>query len=289
MGDESGDDVSESAAGRFPGDPMEKPFICPVCAKPLQREENSFVCENRHCFDVAKEGYVNLLRSGKSGESTGDNRAMASARRAFLSKGYFDPLAVALCDTAAFCPAGGAALDICCGEGYYSAFLKKKRPDLQVLGFDLSKEMVRLAAKRKAGVSYFVANLARIPLADGSADFAFQFFSPFSAPEFCRVLAPGGVLVSAAAGERHLWQMKEILYETPYPNTVAPPPAPGFRLKETRQVNARILLNDPADIEALFRMTPYAYHTPRAGIERLLSLNTLETELSFVLFIFQKQ
>ena len=36
-------------------------FSCPLCHQPLTQANNSFVCPGRHQFDVAKEGYVNLL------------------------------------------------------------------------------------------------------------------------------------------------------------------------------------------------------------------------------------
>ncbi|MGG4552232.1 putative RNA methyltransferase [Paenibacillus humicus] len=35
--------------------------ICPVCSGPLELQDNSLICGNRHCFDIAKQGYVNFL------------------------------------------------------------------------------------------------------------------------------------------------------------------------------------------------------------------------------------
>ena len=64
-------------------------FICPVCREAFQRYGNSYKCRNGHCFDIAKQGYVNLL-TGSKGGNHGDNRLMTSARRAFLNKGYYD-------------------------------------------------------------------------------------------------------------------------------------------------------------------------------------------------------
>ena len=36
-------------------------YQCPICSEPLGREGNSLVCPNRHSFDIARQGYVNLL------------------------------------------------------------------------------------------------------------------------------------------------------------------------------------------------------------------------------------
>ena len=36
-------------------------LICPLCGNPLTRQERAWVCKNRHSFDIARQGYVNLL------------------------------------------------------------------------------------------------------------------------------------------------------------------------------------------------------------------------------------
>lgn len=264
-------------------------LLCPVCSLALHREAGSMRCENNHCFDFAKEGYLNLLTGNKKkGSETGDNKDMALSRRSFLSKGYFDTLLNAVDDL--FCSLhneNAAILDICCGEGYYSAELKKRHPQADIIGFDLSKEMIRLAAKRKSGNTYIVANLFRIPLPDNSIDFAFHLFAPFGEEEFLRVLKPGGILVTAVAGENHLWQMKEVLYEKPYKNDEKPPHT-TLPFTEKQRADGRILLDNNEDIFSMFKMTPYFYHTPSEGIDKLAQVPQLETEISFALYIYKK-
>ena len=170
---------------------------CPVCAGNMNQQEKILRCENNHCFDIAKEGYVNLLSARKSGDTTGDNKAMARSRRDFLNKGFYAPLAEAVSQCVDGCTQeGDSVLDICCGEGYYTEYLTK-RMERDFYGFDLSKNMVRLAAKRHCGASFFVANIARIPIADGSVRAAFHLFAPFQAAEFGRILAKDGTLFTA--------------------------------------------------------------------------------------------
>ena len=261
---------------------------CPVCGADLLWEQTRCICPAGHSFDVARDGYVNLLGGNRPGEATGDSADMARSRRDFLSKGHFAPLAKAVDDCLAeFCPPDGNVLDICCGEGYYTAELAK-RSGRHFYGFDLSRQMVRLAAKRKCGAVFFVANLAAIPVADGSADFAFHLFAPFHSREFARVLKPGGMLVSAIPGREHLMGLKELLYDKPYPNDETPPDAGNLSLVQTRRVRADLLLTDRADIRALLKMTPYFYHTPAAGLARLEAAEMLQTPIEFVLLVYKK-
>lgn len=121
-------------------------LLCPICGKPLSSDGKCFRCENRHSFDIAKEGYVNLA-PGRSG--SGDSREMCRARRDFLSAGYYSRFAEALADAvkrhipespAVICDAG-------CGEGYYIREMKKRLPERDFVGFDLAKDSVRFAAK----------------------------------------------------------------------------------------------------------------------------------------------
>ena len=153
-------------------------IVCPVCKKTLNKEDNCYRCESRHCFDIAKEGYVNLLAGNhKAGESIGDNKDMALSRKKFLEKGYFSPLSEEITKLIQLHKGDNPTVcDICCGEGWYSNEIMKKIP-CNMLCFDLSKEMVRLAAKRKNGAEYFVANLSKIPIKSGSIDVAFHLFA----------------------------------------------------------------------------------------------------------------
>lgn len=259
--------------------------VCPVCGEALQKNGGALQCIRRHSFDFAKEGYVNLLTGQhKSGELTGDHRAMARARHSFLERGYFEPLAE---ETArqmkAFTGNSPLVLDICCGEGYYAAVTAAAKP-CRLFGFDLSKEMVRLASKRKIpNALFFVANLAAIPLPDASVDFAMHLFAPFHAAEFARVLTQDGTLLSVVPGRDHLFSLKAAVYDTPYRNDEEAPDGGKLRLLERSRVKETIHLKSSEDIRALFSMTPYAYRTSKADLAKLERLETLETEIDFVL------
>jgi 23S rRNA (guanine745-N1)-methyltransferase len=67
---------------------------CPACKGQLQLHDKQWVCDNKHSFDCAKEGYVNLLLpQHKNSKAPGDNTEMVLARRAFLEQGHYQALA----------------------------------------------------------------------------------------------------------------------------------------------------------------------------------------------------
>lgn len=259
-------------------------LICPVCGEKLKFTDSRLLCCKGHNFDLAKEGYVNLLRSGKSGDRIGDDKQSARSRRDFLNKGYYQPLADALCDL--LHNRQGCLLDICCGEGYYASRISQVT-DLQVYGFDISREMVRLAAKRGCG-TYFVANMASIPVEDRSFDVAIHLFAPFKELEFARVLKNGGTLYSVIPGKFHLYGLKQALYDTPYYNDEALPLTEQLQFVQTHRVRASICLQNRTDIESVFRMTPYYFHTSQTDKEKLFAYEQLETDIDFVIAEYRK-
>ena len=259
-------------------------LICPVCGEKLTVSDKTMRCGNGHSFDVAKEGYVNLLRSSKNGDFIGDDKISARMRRDFLGKGYYSVLKDELCRI--FSEKRGCVLDICCGEGYYTSALGENS-NLNVFGFDIAREMVRLAAKRGKG-TYFVANMANIPIAEGSMDYCIHLFAPFNEAAFAKVLKDGGRLYTVIPGRFHLWGLKQAVYDTPYENDEILPQTQQLRLISQRKVMAQVTLNSQEDIQAVFRMTPYFFHTSQKDKDKLLGLDALETSIEFVIGEYEK-
>ena len=173
---------------------MKSLFRCPVCGGPLDREERVYRCADRHSYDIAKEGYTYLLPPNqKHSADPGDDKAMSAARRDFLSKKYYAPLLNTLCSR--ILPLVGehpVILDAGCGEGYYTAGIRAaltaagKTP--AIAGIDISKSILRLAAKREKQVEFAVASCYHLPFADETADLLLDCFSPLAIDEFRRVL-----------------------------------------------------------------------------------------------------
>ncbi len=252
-------------------------LLCPNCGTELNREGRQFVCASGHSFDCAKEGYVNLLIGSKSGENRGDSRASARARHDFLNKGYYACLKDAIAERMQ-----GTVLDICCGEGYYDDYAG------EFYGFDISKEMVRLASKRhrEPNYHYMVANLARIPVRDNSIDTAIHLFAPFHGAEFSRVLKADGMLYSVIPGQKHLWELKQVVYDTPYENDEQAPECKELDLVSRKTVTDVVCIGRE-DLQTLFSMTPYYYRTSAEDRARLESVDFLDLTVSFVILEYQ--
>ena len=267
---------------------------CPVCGGILLREEKTVRCGKGHSFDIARQGYVNLLMSNKtSAKRHGDDKLMVAARRSFLEKGYYDPLRKAIADAAVGYTAGGVRLlDAGCGEGWYTAGVKEAIQadgrDCEVCGIDISREALIAASKRLPGSALAVAGINAVPLPDGAVDLLLNIFAPNDDVEFSRVLAPGGVLIRAVPGVDHLMGLKSAVYERPYLNPEPEYAPDGFSLLEKTEIKDRIVLRTPEDVRELFMMTPYYYKTGREDQRKLFALETLETEISFCLFVLRK-
>lgn len=278
------------------GAPIKTLLRCPVCSKALFEGDKSYFCESNHSFDKAAQGYVHLLKPNQMhAKIPGDNAEMVSSRRRFLSGGYYRAFSGALCrliteELAA--QKRPVLLDAGCGEGYYTFALenslKESGKAAQLYGFDISKFAVRAACSRKGAARLFVASCFDIPFESDAADALVAIFSPIVPIEFARVLKRGGIMLLAVAGERHLWGLKQALYEKPYLNEQRDTEYEGFRFIRRIPVKGKISLNSRELIGDLFAMTPYYWKTPKEGCERLKALDSLETEIAFDFLLYRR-
>ena len=263
-------------------------YLCPKCGKSLTENDKTARCESGHCYDRAKEGYYNLLL-GSSGGNHGDNREMVLARRDFLDTGAYKPLSDKIAEELAAFLKSGFLLDVGCGEGYYTDVMQRALGDsVEIFGFDISKDAVRLASKRNRSVRLSVASAYKMPFADSSFDAVTNMFSPLAKDEIKRVLKPDGYFIMAIPGRDHLFGLKRAAYKNPYKNDVDDSALEGFELLRSESVKYTLNLSSNAEVRSLFMMTPYAYRTPRDDRERVLTLESLETEVDFMIFVYKK-
>ena len=185
---------------------------CPLCGGAFTRRENSLVCDRRHTYDIARQGYVNFVPGQRDmfyKKELFEHRAQAFAA------GVYAPVVQRLTQALERhvpderpMPGGRPVIvDAGCGEGYYTRAVCPGRA-MTRLGFDLSKEAVRLAARGEKEAAFFAADLAHIPLADGCADAVLDIFTPANYAEFRRILRPGGVLVKLAPRSGYLQELR---------------------------------------------------------------------------------
>ncbi len=266
-------------------------LCCPVCKALLHREERRYACPQGHSFDIARQGYVNLLQSQRSSARThGDDKEMVVARTAFLEKGYYAPLRDAILEKVYFYTQNKPSIivDAGCGEGWYTEGVAKKCPHAQVIGLDISKDALKWAAKREGIPHLAVASCFDMPIADASADAVINVFSPLAEKEYARILKKGGVLVRVVPDTYHLWEMKETVYEIPKPNHPESEELAGLSLLEKIPIHYQMDLTSNEDIQVLFQMTPYFYRTSPLDRAKLNQVDRLSTRAEFNLLIFQK-
>ena len=256
-------------------------FTCPVCKSPLEENEKGFTCPNNHNFDKAKQGYVNLLLSNKQGNH-GDDKLMVKARQLFLEKEYYSPMRKKVNEIIG---ENNFLLDVGCGEGYYTSLFEEKNT---VYGIDISKEALKIAARKCKNGSFAVASIYELPIPDASFDVVVNIFAPDSNTEFLRVLKPKGRLIIVSPMENHLMELKSKVYDNPYKNAYVDPERCGFVIKSQNEVKYEINLKSNEDITSLFKMTPYYYNTSPSDKSKLDNIDTLTTRVEFLITEYEK-
>lgn len=255
---------------------------CPSCQEPLKLNDKQWRCINNHCFDSAKEGYVNLLLAqNKKSKNPGDSNDMINARRAFLDKGYYQPLAnkvseLLLCRLSRneLC----SIFDAGCGEGYYlnqvALCLEQQGLSCSMQGIDISKPAVQKAAKRYKNYAFAVASTFDLPLIESSQHAVIQVFAPSSATEVRRVLKSNGTWVTVNPAPNHLRELKSLVYDVPEQHDMSTEIPDGFKLEQQEQLSFTLSLDDAFIRESLLMMTPFYWRISEQ--KKAVVLNTLE-------------
>ena len=261
-------------------------LLCPLCGGNLTKEDRVWQCENRHSFDIARQGYVNLLPvQQKRSLQPGDTKEQVISRRAFLDGGFYAPILNALCQLVADHKCASPILDIGCGEGYYSSHLAQAL-NAELVGLDISKEAVRYAAARYKNALWLCASAARLPVADQSVGLITSLFALTIPEEFLRVLRPDGAYIQVLAAEDHLLGLKSIIYpQLNHKEKDSVPTLPGFRLVESRPVRFTFTV-EGEQVQNLLSMTPHVYRIGKDGAQRLRQTQTLTDTASCVLNLY---
>jgi 23S rRNA (guanine745-N1)-methyltransferase len=264
-------------------------WVCPHCGLGLQASPDgaALACARGHSFDRAREGYVNLLPANrKRSAEPGDSPEMVAARRRVHEAAAYQPLAEAIVGVLAGLPVGATVLDLGCGEGYYGTAVARALPGRDLYGIDISRPAVRLAAKRLQSASFAVANAYQLPLPPGSFDAIIRVFAPSSDPEVTRVLRPGGVYLEVCPAQRHLWQVRAALYDTPRGHE--PPRTEIAGLQLLRQLGIEYeLATEPALLADIIGMTPFAHRGRREGRQRLADAAPAAVTMAFSLQLYR--
>ncbi|SNY98982.1 putative RNA methyltransferase [Halomonas sp. hl-4] len=266
-------------------------LACPLDGEPLTPSGSAWRCSAGHSFDIAKQGYVNLLPvQHKRSSDPGDSKTMVAARRRFLNAGCYQPIADAV-SLAVFehakhetsHDAGLSCLDAGCGDGYYLRALanavSREKP-LALMGLDISKWAVQAAAKQDnkqtPQSSWVVGSNANLPVQSSSLDCVLCMFGFPVYREFARVLKPGGVLIQVEAGPDHLRELRDIIYPTLKAERFSEPEWPeGFTQLDAQALRYALTFSDAEAIADLLVMTPHFYRATTEGREKAAVLRSI--------------
>ena len=259
-------------------------FSCPFCQENLALVETSLKCNNRHSFDLAKFGYVNLAPQIK--QSANYDKENFQNRQQILEAGFYRAILEAVSDLLASSKTTTTILDIGCGEGFYSRKLQESHSDKTFYAFDISKDSVQIAAKSEPNwaVNWFVGDLARLPIKDASMDILLDIFSPANYGEFRRVLSKDGILIKVIPTKNHLKEIRQKVQDQltnkDYSNQ---------DIKNHFQEHFTILSNQTVSLtktitaeqlQALLSMTPLLFHVDQTKIDwSQLTEITIEAEI----------
>ena len=259
-------------------------FACPICQENLTLLETSFKCCNRHSFDLAKFGYVNLAPQIK--QSANYDKENFQNRQQILEAGFYQAILDAVSDLLASSKTTKIILDIGCGEGFYSRKLQERHPDKTLYAFDISKDSVQIAANSEPNwaVNWFVGDLARLPIKDASMDILLDIFSPANYGEFRRVLSKDGILIKVIPTENHLKEIRQRVQ-----NQLTNKDYSNQDIKNHFQEHFTILSSQTVSLtkpitadqlQALLSMTPLLFHIDQTKIDwSQLTEITIEAEI----------
>ena len=259
-------------------------FACPICQENLTLVESSLKCSNRHSFDLAKFGYVNLAPQIK--QSANYDKENFQNRQQILEAGFYQAILEGISDLLATKPSAKTVLDIGCGEGFYSRKLQESHSDKTFYAFDISKDSVQIAAKSETNwaVNWFVGDLARLPIKNASMDILLDIFSPANYGEFRRVLSQNGILMKVVPTENHLKEIRQMVQEQLTKKDYS-----NQDIKEHFQEHFRIQSSQIASLtkpitaeqrQALLSMTPLLFHVDQSKIDwSQLTEITIEAEI----------
>jgi 23S rRNA (guanine745-N1)-methyltransferase len=270
---------------------------CPLDGLPLVQDGKRLLCEHGHSFDIARQGYVNLLAaSDKRSQDPGDSKDMVVARREFLDTGHYLPVANRLVDLLKpVIDSNSVIVDAGCGEGYYLQQLQtqlESTEDCQpsFIGFDISKWAVQ-AASRRLSATWLVASNRNIPVAENSADCVLSLFGFPVFESFKQALKEGGRLICVNAGPRHLIELREIIYpEVKHSEStvVQQALAAGFTAGETSTLAFKTNTLNREEIQLLLTMTPHLFRASHEGKERAAQLDQLAITVDVVFQFLHK-
>ena len=273
-------------------------LICPLDGADLEKHSKLYTCPNGHSFDIARQGYINLLPAQyKRSKNPGDSKEMVLARKQFLNAGFYQPVADKILSVIKNYYQNKkplSILDAGCGEGYYLNYIASSIlndiNEHRLFGLDISKEAILEAAKQNKNITWVVGTNRQPPLTERSIDVILCVFGFQSFEGFKKIIDKNGVVIIIEPGDSHLQELRDLIYndkkvKNSHDSSIAI--KNDFQETETESLNFKIVVNDQALIKNLLVMTPHFYRANKQGLEKVMALNSIELTIDVTLRVYK--
>ncbi|GAB6180379.1 hypothetical protein JCM14036_16980 [Desulfotomaculum defluvii] len=271
-------------------------FRCPLCYERMKLINlKSLICTNQHCFDISKQGYINMLSRATQ---TKYNSQMFESRRTICRTDFFLPMIKKIsriimsnseCQNKQI-----KILDVGCGEGSNLSMIQEIvsqniEKDLLGVGLDISKEGICLASKEYPNTIWCVGDLAKAPLADNQFNFILNILTPANYSEFKRMISPGGMVIKVIPERGYLQEIRDVFYEHTDKQVYSNDKTielfrNKFNLVEIDRL--RYIVNlDHTQIESLIQMTPLSWGATKERFQKALEMTLSEVTVDLTILV----
>lgn len=275
-------------------------FMCPLCRHRMTINDlGSLTCKNKHCFDLSKNGYVNMLLNKVKTEY---DKKMLESRNIICKNGFFNPMIqevseLIIKNTLKRNSKKSSILDAGCGEGsHLSSILMNLRNDTNIyhqgVGIDISKEGIHIAARDYTDIIWCVADLSKMPFRHKQFDIVLSILSPSNYSEFNRVLNDDGIVIKVVPGSEYLTELRSIFHEKTDKQTysndrVIKHFANNFNMIEKKHISYTFTL-DNENFDDLIKMTPLSWSVDNEKIEKAKKLRIKNITVDFCIIVGEK-
>ncbi len=260
---------------------------CPLCGSKGAVVGNSWICENKHCYDISKKGYINFIPNYKQDNKY--DKALFEARKTVFAAGFYEDIAAEIesiifeyADNTKYYDAGEgknnfcgfSLLDLGCGEGYYAKELANSKvlgENPSVLAMDIVRDALVLAAQESSPANWLVGDLMKIPVADKSIKCLLNILTPANYDEFNRILAEDGIVIKVVPSSDYLQEIRKAIFKDKakekYSNAdVVEHFAENMELLEHRKIYYKLPVDEEC-WESFLAMTPMTFNLDVAQMD----------------------
>ena len=274
-------------------------LACPLDGLKLETDNKQWICSHGHSFDIARQGYINLLPvQQKRSMHPGDSKEMVAARTCFLDTGVYQSLADAISEQVHSLITGDETLcllDAGCGEGYYFDYLFQslktieQNTEISFIGLDISKEAILQASKRNKNITWLVGTNRQPPLTVASVDLILCVFGFVSFEGFARILKPGGKVLLVDPGDEHLKELRELIYEQVKHSEPSDIESKQFSIVNSQRCKFKTGNIENVDIKNLLAMTPHLFRASKEGKVAAQEITELDLTVDVIIRTLTKR